>query len=57
MAGFLLAKFDPKCPKCYTMGMLKRKRRSDTNHAVYTITNLVTGEYYIGITEIGRAHV
>ena len=32
--------------------MLKRKRRSDTNHAVYTITNVVTGEYYIGITVI-----
>jgi len=29
-----------------------RKRRQDTNHAVYTITNLVTGEYYIGITVI-----
>lgn len=30
--------------------MMKRKRRQDSNHAVYTITNLVTGEYYIGIT-------
>ena len=27
-----------------------RRRRQDSNHAVYTITNLVTGEYYIGIT-------
>jgi hypothetical protein len=27
-----------------------RKRRQDCNHAVYTITNMVTGEYYIGIT-------
>ncbi len=27
-----------------------RKRRNDCNHAVYTITNTVTGEYYIGIT-------
>ena len=27
-----------------------RKRRQDSNHAVYTITNLVTGDYYIGIT-------
>jgi hypothetical protein len=27
-----------------------RKRRQDSNHAVYSITNLVTGEYYIGIT-------
>ena len=30
--------------------MVKRKRRSDSNHAVYTVTNVVTGEYYIGIT-------
>jgi len=27
-----------------------RKRRQDCNHAVYTITNQVTGDYYIGIT-------
>lgn len=27
-----------------------RKRRNDCNHAVYTITNVVTGEFYIGIT-------
>ena len=30
--------------------MVKRKRRSDSNHAVYRITNVLTGEYYIGIT-------
>jgi hypothetical protein len=30
--------------------MLKRKTRSDRNHAIYAITNLVTGEYYIGVT-------
>ena len=28
----------------------KRKRRQDSNHAVYCITNVLTGEYYIGIT-------
>jgi hypothetical protein len=28
----------------------KRKRRSDTTHLVYVITNAVTGEQYIGIT-------
>jgi predicted GIY-YIG superfamily endonuclease len=37
--------------------MLKRKRRSDTNHAIYTITNAVTGEYYIGITVISNGLV
>jgi hypothetical protein len=31
-----------------------RKRRSDTKHAVYTITNKVTGEQYIGITVCGQ---
>ena len=30
--------------------MMKRKARSDRNHAIYAITNLVTGEYYIGVT-------
>ena len=41
---------DPKCPICYNTNMKTRKRRQDSNHAVYTITNLVTGDYYIGIT-------
>jgi len=27
-----------------------RRRRQDSSHAVYTITNVVTGDYYIGIT-------
>jgi hypothetical protein len=31
-----------------------RKRRQDSNHAVYTILNSVTGEYYIGITVCGQ---
>lgn len=30
-----------------------RKRRSDTNHAVYVITNTSTSEQYIGITVCG----
>jgi hypothetical protein len=30
-----------------------RKRRQDTRHAVYCITNTVTGEQYIGITVCG----
>ena len=30
----------------------KRKKRSDVNHAIYVITNTVTGEQYIGITAI-----
>lgn len=30
-----------------------RKRRQDTNHAVYVITNTVTGAQYIGITVCG----
>jgi hypothetical protein len=33
--------------------MVKRKRRQDTKHAVYCITNTVTGEQYIGITVCG----
>jgi hypothetical protein len=32
-----------------------RKRRQDTRHAVYCITNTVTGAQYIGITVCGGA--
>jgi predicted GIY-YIG superfamily endonuclease len=33
-----------------------RKKRCDRNHIIYQITNQVTGEFYIGITQcIGRA--
>jgi hypothetical protein len=28
-----------------------RKKRSDRRHIVYSITNTVTGDYYIGITQ------
>ena len=31
-----------------------RKRRQDTKHAVYVITNTVTQEQYIGITVCGQ---
>lgn len=44
---------DQKMPICYNMGMKVRKRRQDTNHAVYCITNAVTGAQYIGITVCG----
>lgn len=33
--------------------MQARKRRQDTNHAVYVITNTVTGQQYLGITVCG----
>jgi len=41
----------------YNTYMLKktttRRRRQDTKHAVYCITNTVTGELYMGITVCG----
>jgi len=30
--------------------MMKRKTRSDRNHAIYVITNVVTTEQYVGVT-------
>lgn len=30
----------------------KRKRRSDRNHAIYALTCLVTGNFYIGLTAV-----
>ena len=45
---------DPKWDLCYNLCMevkkQTRKRRQDTRHAVYVITNTVTGSQYIGIT-------
>jgi len=38
----------------YNTNMMKRKRRQDTRHAVYCITNSVTGDQYIGITVCGQ---
>lgn len=32
--------------------MSKRKRRSDRNHVIYCITNVVTGDQYVGITAL-----
>ena len=32
------------------MEQVKRKRRNDRRHAVYQISNILTGEKYIGIT-------
>jgi hypothetical protein len=32
----------------------ERKRRSDTNHAIYVITNILNGEQYVGLTILGR---
>lgn len=34
--------------------MMKRKRRQDTKHVVYCITNTVTQQQYIGITVCGQ---
>lgn len=36
------------------MEVKKRKRRQDTRHAVYVVTNTVTGEQYVGITVVGQ---
>lgn len=36
------------------MNQVKRKRRQDTKHVVYVVTNLVTNEQYIGITVCGQ---
>jgi len=33
---------------------MKRKRRQDSNHVVYVITNRATAEQYIGITVCGQ---
>lgn len=30
--------------------MLKRKTCTDRNHAIYVITNNVTGDFYVGVT-------
>jgi predicted GIY-YIG superfamily endonuclease len=34
--------------------MMKRKARSDRKHAVYMLSNMNTGEFYIGITVCGQ---
>jgi hypothetical protein len=35
------------------MNQKTRKRRTDRNHAIYVITNQVTGQQYIGLTVLG----
>lgn len=39
--------------RLYNNSML-RKKRSDRNHIVYMLTNCVTGDYYIGVTQGSR---
>jgi len=34
--------------------MIKRKRRQDSKHVIYCITNTVTQEQYVGITVCGQ---
>jgi hypothetical protein len=36
----------------HNSNMMKRKPRSDRNHALYMLTNCVTGDRYIGITVV-----
>jgi len=36
------------------MNKQSRRRRQDTKHVVYCITNQVTGEQYVGITVCGQ---
>lgn len=36
------------------MDIKKRRRRQDTKHVVYCITNIVTQEQYVGITVCGQ---
>lgn len=44
--------FDNKWSLCYNVYMLKtqRKRRTDRNQVIYYIQDVVTLEYYIGLT-------
>ena len=49
---------DQRARFCYNNNMMKqkatRKRRQDTKHVVYVITNTVTQEQYVGITVCGQ---
>lgn len=49
---------DQRARFCYNTYMMKqkatRKRRQDTKHVVYVITNTVTQEQYVGITVCGQ---
>ena len=46
--------FDNKLVWLYNIYMMKtqRKRRSDRNHVIYCIQDVVTKEYYIGLTAL-----
>jgi len=35
---------------------LNRKKRSDRRHIVYCISNMLTGDFYIGVTQGFRQH-
>ena len=36
--------------RCYNCGMI-RKKRIDRKHIVYCLTNVETGDFYIGVTQ------
>lgn len=50
-------KFDNKWSRCYNTCMMKiqRKRRVDRSQLIYVITNMVTGDQYIGLTALNRS--
>ena len=39
------------------MMKIQRKRRSDRSHVIYYIQNVVTGEFYIGLTVLNKGSV
>ncbi len=39
---------------CMEIKKAARRRRRDTKHAIYVITNLITQEQYVGITVCGQ---
>mgnify|MGYP003331122819 CR=1 FL=1 len=39
------------------MMKIQRKRRSDRNQVIYYIQNVVTGEFYIGLTVLNKGSV
>ena len=41
----------------YNGSKMKRKPRTDRNHLIYSITNVVTSEVYIGLTVIRKGNV
>ena len=49
-----MPKFDNNSVWAYNTSMT-RKKRTDRNHIIYVITNQVTGEQYIGLTQFTRS--